>query len=344
MDKYTEEGMRGKNVNLSFIIASYNKKEYLENAIHSCLEQDIEEFEIIIGDDGSNDGSIDLIKKFKERYPNIIEYFVQDRSEIEGDIIPSIRVSNVIFKGLDMASGKYCMVLAGDDYFYKSDFFSEAISFLDKHAEYSAYVGGYDMVWENKEPRHCFWRITPRLYWSGAYIHISSFVFRKKIYTEGTLLSRFCDDTGLSYALASEGKWCFDETPVFAYRQREDSITYSLGNFELAVVELLLFQDTLNKGKVILQSLARFAVPLSVVYKNRKLFEEKKYRKYVVEGATQDNNIIGLICDYDKKTWTKKTMFFLGLLFCDICRICFMFLIYFCRVSDKLRNCKIRKA
>ena len=50
---------------ISIIIVSYNEIEYIEEAIESCLSQKgINDYEIIIGDDGSTDGSINLINEY----------------------------------------------------------------------------------------------------------------------------------------------------------------------------------------------------------------------------------------------------------------------------------------
>ena len=76
-------------------MVSYNEAEYLEQAISSCMSQKLDDYEIVIGDDGSNDGSIDLIKKYAEMYPEIVRYSVSDRTGIGSvkDIIASLRVS-----------------------------------------------------------------------------------------------------------------------------------------------------------------------------------------------------------------------------------------------------------
>ena len=93
---------------LSFIIVSYNELEYLEQAISSCMNQHLNDYEIIIGDDGSNDGSIDFIRKYAKQYPEIIRYSVSDRTGIGStkDIIASLRVSDVITRSLEMARGE----------------------------------------------------------------------------------------------------------------------------------------------------------------------------------------------------------------------------------------------
>ena len=43
---------------ISAIVVSYNEAEYLQHAIESILNQDYGSIELIIGDDGSSDGSM----------------------------------------------------------------------------------------------------------------------------------------------------------------------------------------------------------------------------------------------------------------------------------------------
>ena len=48
---------------VSVLIISYNEKEYLSQAVNSALMQNYANKEIIIGDDGSEDGSVGLIEQ-----------------------------------------------------------------------------------------------------------------------------------------------------------------------------------------------------------------------------------------------------------------------------------------
>ena len=97
---------------LSIIILSYNESRFLEKAVGSCLDQDYDDYEIIIGDDGSDDGSVDIIKRYAET--NNIKYFVMERNAKY--YIPSIRVSDIIKRALEIADGQYVCVLSGDDF------------------------------------------------------------------------------------------------------------------------------------------------------------------------------------------------------------------------------------
>lgn len=56
---------------LSIVIPVYNEKDTLEKLVDLVREVDGVEKEIVIVDDGSKDGSIEIIKKIKEKYPDI---------------------------------------------------------------------------------------------------------------------------------------------------------------------------------------------------------------------------------------------------------------------------------
>jgi glycosyltransferase involved in cell wall biosynthesis len=60
---------------VSIIIPTYNRAEYLEEAIRSVLTQTFRDFEIIVVDDGSTDNTPDVIKKFSSRE---IKYIFQE--------------------------------------------------------------------------------------------------------------------------------------------------------------------------------------------------------------------------------------------------------------------------
>jgi len=58
-----------KIMKVSIIVISYNEKLFLQEAFDSCLSQKLNyDYEIIIGDDGSNGGSIELILEHEKKY------------------------------------------------------------------------------------------------------------------------------------------------------------------------------------------------------------------------------------------------------------------------------------
>lgn len=312
---------------LSVILISYNEKQYLSEAIESCLRQRCEfPFEIIIGDDGSNDGSVELIREYQERYPHIISYFVMERPQ-QGEIIASLRVSNVVKRAMEMAKGEYLTLLSGDDYYCDLAKFDRQISFLDAHPEYVSCWTGFKKVWE--DGKELYYNVLAPLgsqvFWGTRYLHISCFVFRRSVMEH--LLNRFCDDTGLLYSILCSGKSTLSPPPCglqssFVYRQRSQSIMSKSAPLELDIFELMLFQDTSNHGKLKAGSLARFAKPLRRAFHQRAQLSNPKYRKYEENCALYPKNYLSRVMRYDQLPFADKMKFrclLTGALCCYVC-------------------------
>jgi len=92
---------------ISIIIATYNRKDHLSNSIESILSQTYKDFEIIIVDDGSTDGTEELVRKnFKDSRIRYIKL-----SENKGATF----ARNT---GLGEVRGEYFMVWDSDDVLY----------------------------------------------------------------------------------------------------------------------------------------------------------------------------------------------------------------------------------
>ncbi len=87
---------------VSVIISLYNKKEYIGRTIQSVLDQTISDFEIIVVDDGSVDGSSDVVKSFHD---NRIQLFRQKNQGV------SIARNN----GVKKADADFIAFLDADD-------------------------------------------------------------------------------------------------------------------------------------------------------------------------------------------------------------------------------------
>ena len=96
---------------LSMIIPVYNTEKYLAECLDSCLAQDFpyDDYEIICVNDGSKDGSLDILRSYEARYPNII---VIDQ--------PNGGVSAARNAGLDAARGDYIWFIDADDFIQES--------------------------------------------------------------------------------------------------------------------------------------------------------------------------------------------------------------------------------
>ncbi len=87
---------------VSVIIPTYNRKNFIERAVKSVLKQTFKNFELVIIDDGSTDGTEEIIKKFKDKR---IRYIWQENKGPAG-------ARN---RGILEARAKYIAFLDSDD-------------------------------------------------------------------------------------------------------------------------------------------------------------------------------------------------------------------------------------
>lgn len=304
---------------LSIVMVSYNEKEFLAEAIESCISEGYE-YEIIIGDDGSNDGSLNLIKEYCERYPEIIKYFVMDRTDVKNvkDIIPSIRVSNVLKRAFAMCQGEYITVISGDDINTRPNRYLKQIEFLDNNKNFSSCYIDYKKFWNDgsEENLRLGASLNEVVFWAVQYVHISCFVFRRDCLNN--ILDRFCDDTGLIYSILVTGKSKHLSMDGFGYRQRDKSIMHEADRIELSLLEIALFQDCLNHGAMKRSSFSRFYKPLQYLRANRSSIITGKYDKYINNCSGYPNDILQLIIEDNNSI---DTFVIKGYVYCHIYKI-----------------------
>lgn len=103
---------------LSVITVNYNDREGLLSTIQSVVGQTFKDYEYIIIDGGSTDGSVEVIRQNKE----YITYWVSE---------PDRGIYNAMNKAIKVASGDYCIFMNSGDCFYTNDVIEKALTFLD---------------------------------------------------------------------------------------------------------------------------------------------------------------------------------------------------------------------
>jgi glycosyltransferase involved in cell wall biosynthesis len=109
---------------ISVVLPNYNHVRYLEGAVHALLNQNPPPHELILIDDASTDGSIELIHALSERYKQIRAVYNAE----------NIGVSSNLQLGLEQSTGDYVYFAAADD-FVLPDFFSTVLSVLTSYPE-----------------------------------------------------------------------------------------------------------------------------------------------------------------------------------------------------------------
>jgi len=92
-------------IKTSIIIPVYNTQSYLRECLNSVLNQTQREIEIIAIDDGSTDGSIDILREYENMYDNVI--ILQQENK---------KLGAARNAGLAIAKGQYIFFLDSDDY------------------------------------------------------------------------------------------------------------------------------------------------------------------------------------------------------------------------------------
>lgn len=96
--------MRRYKKNISVIVPVYNNKQYICGCVKSVLKQTCTDFELILIDDGSDDGSKEKCEKLRRKDERIICMYQKHRG-----------VSAARNAGIDIAKGKYLFFLDSDD-------------------------------------------------------------------------------------------------------------------------------------------------------------------------------------------------------------------------------------
>lgn len=95
---------------ISVIVAVYNAAATLSKCLDSIASQTFKNFELIVIDGGSSDGSVDLIKRYEPQ----IAYWISERD---------LGIYNAWNKGVRQANGEWVCFVGADDYLWNADVF-----------------------------------------------------------------------------------------------------------------------------------------------------------------------------------------------------------------------------
>lgn len=119
------------NVKVSIIIPVYNAENYISRCLNSIIDQTYKNWEIIALDDGSTDSSWQILSKYKEKYPDVINAVHQE----------NMGVSKTRNKGIQLATGDYLMLMDNDDYI-DDDYIEQFVNVIVEHDD-DVVIGGY---------------------------------------------------------------------------------------------------------------------------------------------------------------------------------------------------------
>lgn len=163
---------------ISVITPSFNQADFIERTIKSVLSQDYPNFEYLVMDGGSTDGTVEILKKYDKE---IIWHSGKDKGQ--GDAIN---------KGLKLAKGEIFAYLNSDDT-YQSGAFKRVAKFFIKNPKIMWVFGKCRIINENdKEIRS--WITAYKNFWLKGYNYNTLLIlnyisqpavfWRRKVYDE----------------------------------------------------------------------------------------------------------------------------------------------------------------
>lgn len=143
--------MKNSNVLVSVSVVTYNHKDYIAQCLDGILMQKTNfPFEIIVGEDESNDGTREICIEYANKYPDKINLFLRSRKDvifINGK--PTGRFNFI--ENIKVAKGKYIAICEGDDYRTDPLKLQKQVDFLEKNKDYILCFTNASIINENNE-------------------------------------------------------------------------------------------------------------------------------------------------------------------------------------------------
>ena len=122
------------NEKITLIIPVYNKKKYINHCLDSISAQTFEDFEVLLVDDGSTDGSAEICDEFANNNARVRVIHKQNGG-----------VSSARNRGIEEAGGKYVVFCDADDEF-PPDALSDLYAAAEKYGADITVGGAGDVI------------------------------------------------------------------------------------------------------------------------------------------------------------------------------------------------------
>lgn len=205
---------------ISILITTYNLENYIDESIRSVVSQQMPcDWELLVGDDGSTDGTVQRINKWVEKYPNNIKIFQWSKDEVHA--LNGFRSAANRAKLLEKASGDYIIYLDGDDCWLGTDKLKKQFEILEDSRNADCSCCGHNIYKvvesENVKREVISQKVTTRkfskrqYYRCGMYVHTNTILFRsccKDLMLE-TPYRGFLNDTFITFCMLQYGKMVY---------------------------------------------------------------------------------------------------------------------------------------
>lgn len=237
---------------VTVVIPVYNHEKYILSAIESVLSQDYPNIELIVINDGSTDGTDEVIKGFLKSNGEVFKYIAKKN---EG-------VGKTMALGLSEASGEYFCELCSDDLLTPSSI-KKRWEFINQREDIDVVFGSLMSIDSDGKPLGEI--IRDKEAYSSDRHNFSDFMKRRAIYTIHAGLYRrdrlrsiggfhegfFTEDVHLNFLLPLFAKIASIDEQVVCYRQHDTNISSGkplwMREEKVKSLEIILNLPNLNK-------------------------------------------------------------------------------------------------
>lgn len=227
---------------VTVIIPVYNSEKYISKTIYSVINQTYEDIEIIVIDDCSSDGSLEIVKQLKRENPMIQVIAFEE----------NLGVAYARNKGIDLAKGQFVAFIDADD-IWKPDKLEKQVGFMIENA-YDFTFTSYEYISEEGLYKNKMVRVPERINYNqllkNHIIGCSTVVINiDRIGKFQMPLLRKGQDTATWLKLLKTIDFAYGlDIPLMEYRIRTDSL--SNNKFKAIHRTWILFRKSENKNVV----------------------------------------------------------------------------------------------
>ncbi len=233
---------------ISIVIPSYNKVKYIKKTLDSIINQSYKNFEVIIQDGGSNDGTLDIIKKYARKYPSLIRY----ESKKDGGQLDAINT------GLKKAKGDIVTFINADDVYTAGTLESVVAHYLE-NPDALWFAGKGIVIDENDKEiaKLATWYKSFLLSHSTYRLLLTTnFLMQPSVFLNKKVINKYGLFTGTKFSVMEYEMWLKignDEMPVLInkiltkFRLEKDTKTSNNANILLIEDEKIVRKYTTNK-------------------------------------------------------------------------------------------------
>lgn len=200
---------------VSIIVPIYNVEQYIERCLDSILQQSYSQIELICVDDCGNDGSMQIVRDYSEKYPDKVKIICANKNQGLGAARDF---------GTQNATGEYVMYIDSDDYITK-DYVEMFIKAAQKES-FDLVIGGYI-----RDESGSFSKVQPSQDMNEAWMHCTACckIYKRSFLEDNNLtfrgIRRYEDELFCYRVLLKKPKVCIINYAGYYYCLNRDSIT-----------------------------------------------------------------------------------------------------------------------